>query len=141
MLSASRSMVVGLGSLGSAKEASELVMLVGEVEVGKGRVWNCAVLVGVVGRGVPHPDLIITTGWSWDTTWLSGCPNTLLPPAPPLLIPPGPGEPSAACDQGEKNGLHHEVNIKDAQGVAGKNQGTQHKHRISIVSQPSYHQF
>ena len=62
MLSASRSMVVGLSSLLSAKEASELVMLVGEVDVGKGRVLYCNVLVGVVGTGVPPPDR--STGWS-----------------------------------------------------------------------------
>ena len=61
---------MGLSSLLSAKEASELVMLVGDVEVGKGRVWYCSVLVGVLGTGVPHPDL--STGWSWDTTWVSG---------------------------------------------------------------------
>ncbi len=95
MLRASRSMVVGLSSLLSAKEASELVMLVGEVEVGKGRVWYCMVLVGVVGAGtgVPHPDL--STGWSWDTTWVSGCPNT-------VLFAPDPGAPSTATNQGKR---------------------------------------
>lgn len=58
--------MVGLTSL-SMKEASELVMLVGDVEVGKGRVAYWTALVGVVGTGVPQPDLEVT-GWSCDTT-------------------------------------------------------------------------
>lgn len=55
MLRASKSTVVGSMS---AKEASELVMLVGEVDVGYSWCWE--ELVGVVGRrGVPHPDLMV----------------------------------------------------------------------------------
>lgn len=67
ILSASSNMEVGLRS----KDVSELEMLVGDMDEGKGRVAYCMVLVGVVGTGVPPPDLTVV-GWSCETTWLSG---------------------------------------------------------------------
>lgn len=79
MLRASSNMVVGFIS----NDISELVILVGEVEVGKGRVLYCVWVVGVLGTGVPEPDLT-TVGWSCDTTWFSGWPNT-----PLLTMEPG----------------------------------------------------
>lgn len=90
MLSASSSMVVGFIS----KETSEPVMLVGEVEEGKGRVAYWVALVGVVGTGVPEPDLT-AVGRSWEMTWFSGCPNT-----PLFIMEPG-GAPSTAHGEGE----------------------------------------